>query len=305
LGEDGRTSATTEGPLPDNAGEANAVPTEHESNAGPAAASATNQENAVAMLDVHAPHEVVRTWKDFFVHIAAIAVGLLIAIGLEQTVEYFHHRQQVAQTREALRVEREQNHLRVAEQTMEFRVRVPAIQTNLAVFHYLRLHPGTPEKDLPGKVNWHNFGSSFVDYVWQTAQQTGVTAFMAQGEVRRNAELYRGLRTCTESYTAFRAANTEARAYTVDDADLSHLTPIQIEEQIRLTRILLNRLYRYGADLRNLSIRNPDFVPAPSVEEIGNIVHESSQERRDQEESVKRLQSVDDLPESVPSDEKR
>jgi hypothetical protein len=305
LGEDGRTSATTEGPLPDNAGEANAVPTEHESNAGPAAASATNQENAVAMLDVHAPHEVVRTWKDFFIHIAAIAVGLLIAIGLEQTVEYFHHRHQVAETREALRVEREQNHLRLADQTTEFRVRVPIIQTNLAVFHYLRMHPGAAEKDLPGKVNWHNLGSPFIDYVWQTAQQTGVTAFMAQGEVRRNAELYRRLRTCTESYAAFRVANSEARAYTVDDADLSHLTPIQIEEQIRLTRILLNRLYRYGADLRNLSISNPDFVPAPSVEEIGNIVHESAQERRDQEESVKRLQSVDDLPESVPSDEKR
>ncbi len=41
------------------------------------------------MLDVHAPHDAVRTWKDFFIHIAAIAVGLLIAIGLEQTVEYF------------------------------------------------------------------------------------------------------------------------------------------------------------------------------------------------------------------------
>ena len=257
------------------------------------------------MLDVHAPRDAVRTWKDFCIHIAAIAVGLLIAIGLEQTVEHFHHRHQVAETREALRVEREQNHLRVAEQTTEFRVRVPIIQINLAVFHYLRLHPGTPEKDLPGKVNWHNIGSPFIDYVWQTAQQTGVTAFMAQGEVRRNAELYHRLRTCTESYAAFRVANSEARAYTVDDADLSHLTPIQIEEQIRLTRILLNRLYRYGADLRNLSISNPDFVPAPSVEEIGNIVHESAQERRDQEESVKRLQSVDDLPESVPSDEKR
>jgi hypothetical protein len=293
------------GEVPDNAGEANAVPTERRSNAGPAAASATNQENAVAMLDVHAPHEVVRTWKDFVIHIAAIAVGLLIAIGLEQTVEYLHHRHQVAETREALRVEREQNHLRLADQTTEFRVRVPIIQTNLAVFHYLRLHPGAAEKDLPGKVNWHNSGSPFIDYVWQTAQQTGVTAFMAQGEVRRNAELYRRLRTCTESYAAFRVANSEARAYTVDDADLSHLTPIQIEEQIRLTRILLNRLYRYGADLRNLSISNPDFVPAPDIEEIGSIVHESAQERRDQEESVKRLQSTDDLPESFPSDDKR
>jgi hypothetical protein len=257
------------------------------------------------MLDVHAPHESVRTWKDFLIHIAAIAVGLLIALGLEQTVEYFHHRHQVSETRGALRVEREQNHLRLADQLTEFRVRVPIIQTNLAVFHYLRLHPGTAEKELPGKVNWHNFGSPFIDYVWQTAQQTGVTAFIAQGEVRRNSELYRRLRICTDSYAAFRVANTEARAYTVDDADLSHLTPIQIEEQIRLTRILLNRLYRYGSDLRNLSIANPDFVPAPSVEEIGNIVHESAQERRDQEENMKRLHSLDDLPESFPSDEKR
>lgn len=257
------------------------------------------------MLDVHAPHQAVRTWKDFFVHIAAIAVGLLIAIGLEQTVEYVHHRHQVAETRLALRVEREQNHLRLADQVAEFRVRVPIIQTNLAVFHYLRLHPGTAEKDLPGKVNWHNLDVPFIDYVWQTAQQTGVTALMDQSEVRRNSELYRRLKICTESYAAFRVANTDARAYTVDDADLAHLTPIQIEEQIRLTRIMLNRLYRHGSDLRNLSFANPDFVPALSVEEIGSIVHESAQERRDVEESMKRLHSLDDLPGSVPADEKR
>jgi hypothetical protein len=302
VGEDGDSTAAPKGPSPDNTDVASALPAVHASNAD---ASATHQENPAAMLDVHAPHAAVRTWKDFLVHIAAIAVGLLIAIGLEQTVEYFHHRHQVAELREALRVEREQNHLRLADQTAEFRVRVPIIQTNLAVFHYLRLHPGAPENELPGKVNWHNFGAPFIDYVWQTAQQTGVTAFMAQGEVRRNAELYRRLKICTESYAAFRVANTEARAYTVDDADLSHLTPDQIEDQIRLTRILLNRLYRYGSDLRNLSLANPDFASAPSVDEIGRIVHESAQERRDIEESMKRLQSIDDLPESFPPDEKR
>jgi hypothetical protein len=257
-------------------------------------------EISAPMLDVHAPHEAVRTWKDFFIHIAAIAVGLLIALGLEQTVEYFHHRNQVAETREALRVEREQNHLRLADQFAEFRVRVPTIQTNLAVFHFLRLHPDSAEKDLPGKVSWHNAGAPFIDYVWQTAEQTGLTSFMNQGEVRRNSELYRRLKICNDAYNAFRAANTEARAYTVDDADLSHLSPIQIEEQIRLTRIMLNRLYRYGSDLRNLSIADPDFAPAPSVEEISSIVHESAQERRDLEENMKRLHSMDDLPDSFP-----
>ena len=42
------------------------------------------------MLDVHPPHEAAHTWKDFFIHIATIVIGLLIAIGLEQTVEAIH-----------------------------------------------------------------------------------------------------------------------------------------------------------------------------------------------------------------------
>lgn len=46
------------------------------------------------MLDVHPPHPAAHTWKDFLIHIATISVGLLIAIGLEQTVEFFHHRHQ-------------------------------------------------------------------------------------------------------------------------------------------------------------------------------------------------------------------
>jgi hypothetical protein len=46
------------------------------------------------MLEVHAPHESVHTWKNFFIHIATITIGLLIAVCLEKTVEYFHHRHQ-------------------------------------------------------------------------------------------------------------------------------------------------------------------------------------------------------------------
>lgn len=44
------------------------------------------------MLDFHPPHESVHTLKSFLIHIATIVIGLLIAIGLEQTVERFHHR---------------------------------------------------------------------------------------------------------------------------------------------------------------------------------------------------------------------
>jgi hypothetical protein len=56
------------------------------------------------MFDVHAPHQTIHTWKDFLIHIAAITIGLLLAVGLEQTVEYVHHRHQRWQIEEQMRL---------------------------------------------------------------------------------------------------------------------------------------------------------------------------------------------------------
>ena len=61
------------------------------------------------MLDVHAPHEATHNWKDFFIHIATIAVGLLIAVVLEQTVEAVHRHHEATALREDLHAETEPN----------------------------------------------------------------------------------------------------------------------------------------------------------------------------------------------------
>jgi hypothetical protein len=61
------------------------------------------------MLDVHPPHHATHGWRDFFIHIATIVVGLLIAVGLEQTVEALHHSHQRHQLDEDLRAEAENN----------------------------------------------------------------------------------------------------------------------------------------------------------------------------------------------------
>ncbi len=66
-------------------------------------------ENSASMLDVHAPHETIHTWRNFLTHIAAIVVGLLIAVGLEQTVEFLHHRHQREQLASALQRDGEAN----------------------------------------------------------------------------------------------------------------------------------------------------------------------------------------------------
>ncbi len=61
------------------------------------------------MLDVHTPHESVHTWRDFFIHIATICVGLLIAIALEQAVEAIHHRHQREVLVQEMRAEAQRN----------------------------------------------------------------------------------------------------------------------------------------------------------------------------------------------------
>jgi hypothetical protein len=53
------------------------------------------------MIDIHPPHKSDHTWKDFFIHIGTIAVGILIAIGLEQTVEVIHEQHQRTELRKA------------------------------------------------------------------------------------------------------------------------------------------------------------------------------------------------------------
>src|SRR5664279_4646033 len=61
------------------------------------------------MLDVHAPHESVHGWRDFFVHLSTITIGLLIALGLEGCVEWAHHRHLVHEAEASLHLEIENN----------------------------------------------------------------------------------------------------------------------------------------------------------------------------------------------------
>jgi hypothetical protein len=50
------------------------------------------------MIDIHPPQHAPMTKREFFVHLFIVILGILIAIGLEQTVEALHHRDE----REAL-----------------------------------------------------------------------------------------------------------------------------------------------------------------------------------------------------------
>ena len=56
-------------------------------------------------MEVHAPHHPLNNWKDFFIHLATITVGLLIALALEAGAEAVHHHHLVVEARENIRRE--------------------------------------------------------------------------------------------------------------------------------------------------------------------------------------------------------
>jgi hypothetical protein len=226
------------------------------------------------MLDVHPPHEATHTWKDFLLHIATIVIGLLIAIGLEQTVEYFHHRHQIADAREALREERTNDISNFVQDGRIFKNETMRFQTNLNVLLYIQQHPKAKSSDWPGAINWHNNNRTYSNSAWTTIQRSNITELMPQAEVRKADLLYKLLSRVDASRDNRLTAIRNVRVYMVDDFDPAHLTPSQLQDEILLAKTVLAFHYRLGGDMRNLAAVFPDFNPAPTTLELNDIMHE-------------------------------
>jgi hypothetical protein len=231
------------------------------------------------MLDVHPAHHAASTWRDFFIHIATIVLGLLIAIGLEQAVEHFRQRREIAETRKALHFEREENIKAFAQGVSEFHRQTAALENNLIVLHFLQQHPGTPENKLPGILLWHAHPINFSDSAWRTAQQSNVTALMPQEEVRRLAYNYQRIDAVSNSFDQLWPAVINARLYGLTDPDPSHLSPADLVAEIDLTRAALAAHFTQAAAIVQLSNADSDFAPHLQADELNRIMHVSDAEQ--------------------------
>ncbi len=224
------------------------------------------------MLDVHAPHGSVHSSREFLFHVAIITIGLLIALGLEQTAELVHHRHQVTETRQALRRELTLNRRAYAGSVREFQRQTAALLNNVAVLQYVQQHPGTPEEQLPGILVWHAFPGSFTNSAWKTAQQSGVTALMPQEEVRGYAALYDRIDEVSRSFDEIWTSIVRARLYSVFDPDPSHFSPSEVAEEIALTKQVLAKQFASAGALVELNRADPGFTPALTKSELNHVM---------------------------------
>jgi hypothetical protein len=145
------------------------------------------------VLDVHPPHHAATTWRDFFIHIATIVIGLLIAIALEQTVELIHHRHQRHQLQEDLHDEAERN-LQVIDRDLKMQNLEPwfDLATKAApTTGQTRLQVTLPSPPcLPGSVGTAEFRYFAPSQaVWTTAKEGNLVTLLPVEQARMQARL--------------------------------------------------------------------------------------------------------------------
>ena len=131
------------------------------------------------MIDVHPAPHAAHSWRDFFIHIATIVIGLLIAIGLEQTVEYFHHRHLANEARKLLSIERgkDRKSLDVDIYTTERHQR--DLRRDLAILRDLRTHkvPNQP-------FILRRFSYGFFSEAWKNIHESGTVNYLTADELQ-------------------------------------------------------------------------------------------------------------------------
>jgi hypothetical protein len=223
------------------------------------------------MLDVHPAHHAASSWKEFFIHIVTIVLGLLIAVALEQTVEYFHHRSELAEVREELRSERDANKNSFARETSNWRWETAELKNNLMVLDYLQKHPGTPDENLPGSLVWFHASSGHSQAVWDAAKSSSVNSLMHREEVEQYEDTYDELKKIDDARSLAWEGINDASRYELTDNRLSHLNPVQIGEIITLTQIALTRHWVEGVALENTARKFKDFPPSITSDELSQV----------------------------------
>ena len=132
-------------------------------------------------MEVHPPEHPIHTWRDFFIHIATIVVGLLIAIALEQSVEALHHRHQVHVAHRNLAAEARGNEAKLRQNEQTLRNTERELEAALAQLRAMEKTPSSaPNTALTASWSWQDFDNSAYD----TARDTGVFALMPYEQVQ-------------------------------------------------------------------------------------------------------------------------
>jgi hypothetical protein len=243
----------------------------------------SNAEKEKEMIDVHAPHGGIHTWRDFWIHLGTIALGLLIALGLEQTVEWMHHLHQRHQLEEDLHAEAQKNLAIMDGDYTYLDLAMANIAANRERVDAMRAGNGKVKLSfLPFKsprANGVGFASPQAS-VWTTAKESQQVALLPREEAKFYNRVYLQheiLMTVIdrEQDVGFEKAFLDAQVpaparnpWDLINPDLSRMSAQQLDEESTL-------LAKHWAAVRMLRLRVDFFYSAESAVLHGGTSDES------------------------------
>ena len=206
-------------------------------------------------MDVHPPHGGIHSWRDFFIHLVVITLGLLIALGLEGIVEWRHNKHLVHTAEGNLRAELEANQKTLADDLAALNAAQKQIETDLTILSALRA------KHVPGaepKFHWDWNGPSSA--AWDTARNTGAIALMNYQTAQNYSVIYEQQGVVNEQSGVFVRDLYRAGAPLQGGEKSSDLKPAQLDAiNVNLQQTLadVNYLRDLGNSLGRLYQRAP------------------------------------------------
>ncbi|MDG2524223.1 hypothetical protein P6166_02475 [Stenotrophomonas sp. HITSZ_GD] len=175
-------------------------------------------------MHVHAPDHAVTTWRQFFIHLAIVSIGLLIALSLESLVEAYHHRALVAEARGNIEREIRENRELVKENAGSVRADQSRMRKNLGVLVALRQAGEVPGDDhLQYRLEW----AALSDTAWTTARDTGALGHMDYAEVQCYAGISAQQQLISQQAQALLEKQTRAAAPALITSNPAAMTPAE------------------------------------------------------------------------------
>lgn len=138
------------------------------------------------MLDIHLPHGKLQGFKEFFLHLFTITIGLLIALSLEGWVEYRHHQHLAREAEESIRAEIANNAHEAVRQRQMIKDGQKKLEADLKVLAEIRAHPHAKL----GHIDLTIGMGGFDDMAWKNAQNTGALTFMQYKDAQNFSDIY-------------------------------------------------------------------------------------------------------------------
>jgi hypothetical protein len=139
------------------------------------------------VIDVHDPHEPIHGWRDFFIHLFTITIGLLIALGLEGCVEWQHHRHLVHEAQASLHAEIQNNAKSLPDTIAALHKQQDMLKRDVTVLKYIIKNKKPPQhSSLEVNFSTHTFNN----VSWKTAQATTALSYMSYPQAEEYSNIY-------------------------------------------------------------------------------------------------------------------